>query len=99
METHYFNCACSDFNHTFRFTLDTRDGDVYLDVRMNYAEPWWQRVWNAIKYVCGLDVAYGHYDCTILKDEDYNRIRDLLTRSELTKAGCVARTREQLLIE
>lgn len=97
METDHFDCQCSDFNHTVRFTLDPRDGDVYLDVRLNYWDRWYKRIWNAIKYVFKRDVAYGHYDVTLLKEEDYDRLRDLLKRSEIAKAGAHARAREQLL--
>lgn len=97
METDHFDCQCSDFNHTFRVTLDPQDGDVYIDVRMNYWEPWYKRVWNAVKYVFKRDVAYGHYDVTMLREEDYDRLRDILRRSEIAKAGAHARAREQLL--
>lgn len=97
METDHFDCQCSDFNHTFRVTLDPQDGDVYIDVRMNYWEPWYKRIWNAVKYVFKKDTAYGHYDVTLLREEDYDRIRDILKRSEIAKAGAHARAREQLL--
>lgn len=97
METDHFDCQCSDFNHTFRLTLDPQDGEVWLDVRLNHYDPWWKRVWNAVKYVFKRDVAYGHYDVTLLREEDYDRIRDILKRSEIAKAGAHARAREQLL--
>jgi hypothetical protein len=97
MEEEYMTCQCSDFNHTVRFTLDPQDGDVYLDVRMNYYDPWWKRIWNAVKYVFKRDVAYGYYDCTLLREEDYDRLRDLMRRSEIAKAGAHARAREQLV--
>lgn len=97
MEMHHFDCQCSDFNHTVRFTLDPQDGDVYLEVRMNYFDPWYKRIWNAVKYVFKRDVAYGFFDVTMLKDEDYDRVRDLLKRAEIARAGAHARAREQLL--
>ncbi len=91
------SCQCSDFNHVVRFTLDPSDGEVWLDVRLNHYDPWWKRVWNAVRYVFKRDVAYGHYDVTMLREEDYDRLRDLLKRSEIAKAGSHARAREQLL--
>ena len=97
METHYFDCQCSDFGHTFRFMLDREDGDVYLEVQLKDWEPWYKRVLNALKYVFRRKVAYGFYDTTMLRDEDYDRLRDMLRHSEIAKAGAVGRAREQLL--
>lgn len=97
METEHFDCQCSDFNHTIRFSLDRLDGDVWVDVRLNAYEPWYKRIWLGIKYVFGRPVAYGHYDVTMLKEEDYDRLRDLMNRSEIAKAAAVGRTRERLL--
>jgi hypothetical protein len=84
MEQHYLDCACSDFNHVIRFTFDPEDGEVYLDVRLNAYEPWWKRVWYALRYVFGFKPpAYGHYDCTILRPDDFARLHDLLDRAQL----------------
>jgi hypothetical protein len=82
MEQSYFDCQCSDFNHLVRFELDN-DGDVYVSVRMNYWEPWWKRVWNAIRYIFKRDVAYGHFDVTMLREEDFARLHDLMDRAAL----------------
>lgn len=97
METEHLDCQCSDFNHAIRLTLDPRDGEIWLDIRLNYCDPWYKRILTAIKYVFKRPVAYGHYDVTMLKEEDYDRIRDMLKRSEIAKGGAVGRAREQLL--
>lgn len=98
MEQHHVTCQCSDFNHTFRLTFDPVDGDVYLDARLNFNDPWWKRIYNAVKYVFKRDTSYGHYDVTLLRVEEYNAIRDLLYRSELAKAAQLSRERKQRLI-
>lgn len=97
MERYHFDCQCSDFQHSFRFTLDPEDGEVWLDVHLANWLPWYKRVWAALRYVFKCDRAYGHYDVTILRDEDYDRLRDLLRRSEIAKAGSIGRAREQLI--
>lgn len=97
METEHFECQCNSFDHLVRFTLDPEDGDVYLDVRLNHWVPWWKRAWNAVRYVFKRASAIGHYDCVLLKEEDYDRLRDLMKRSEIAKAGAHARAREQQL--
>lgn len=97
METEHLDCQCSDFNHTVRFTLDPSDGELWLDVHLNYCDPWWKRILNVVKYVFKRPAAYGHYDVTMIREEDYDRIRDLLKRCEIAKAGAHGRAREQLL--
>jgi len=83
MEHHYVDCQCSDFNHVIRFVLDEKDGELWLEVRMNHWEPWYKRVWNAVKYVFKKDVAYGHYDVTMLRVEDLVKLHRLFDRSSM----------------
>jgi hypothetical protein len=95
METTYIECQCSSLNHVVRLTLDPQDGELYVEVHLNHCDPWWRRVWNALKYVFGRKVQDGHYDCTILRVEDYDVVRDMLRKSEIAKAAAHSRSREQ----
>lgn len=81
MVTDYVECQCSDFNHVIRFNMSELDGDVYVDVRLNHYEPWYKRAWIALKYVFKQPHAYGHYDVTLLRSEDYQKLHDLLDLS------------------
>lgn len=81
----YFECQCSDYEHVFRFALDPKDGEVWLDVNLNHCLPWYKRVWIALRYVFKKTEAYGHYDITMLRDDDYKRLHDLLDRSSSIK--------------
>ena len=92
----YFDCQCHDFNHTIRLTLDPQDGDVYLDVRLNDWMPWHRRIWNAVKYIFKYDVTDGHYDVTLLREEDHDRIRDILRQSEISRANLRSAVREHV---
>jgi hypothetical protein len=85
MEVHFFSCECSDFNHIVRFDYDDDDGDLCVTVRLNSWGRWYKRLWSALKYVFGSDTAYGHWDVTILREDDYHKLHDLLDRSKLKK--------------
>ena len=85
LERHYVECQCSDFNHVFRFVLDERDGDLWLEVQLNLWRPWYKRLWSAIRFVFGRPEAYGHFDTTHLREEDYVKLHALLDRSALIK--------------
>ena len=77
----YFDCECSDFGHVIRFSLDHEDGSLWLEAHMCLWLPWYRRVWHAIRYVFGYPRLYGHYDITLLRNEDYDRLKALLDRS------------------
>lgn len=82
MKTEYFDCDCSDFNHVFRFVLDTDDGTLWLEAQLSLWLPWYRRLWHAVRYVFGKSRMYGHYDITSLQEKDFDRLRELLDRSE-----------------
>ena len=86
MEEEYFSCQCNHFGHTIRVLLDPLDGDLRLETRLSCIDPWYKRLWIAVKYVLGSQVSYGNYDDVLLKDEDYDRFHSMMLRSRLIKA-------------
>jgi hypothetical protein len=104
MESHWYDCQCSDYNHVVRFEYAPLDGTVYLTYRLNAHEPWWKRLWIAAKYVFKRDHAYGHYDVTLLRPEDFTRLHTLLDRAEAfnrlqTAAAALTLAREKPLLK
>ncbi len=95
IDSEYFSCECHNFSHTIRFVLDPDDGDLHLEVQLQMWKSWPKRVWDALKYVFKYPVPYGHYDTTILRREDYDRIRDILKKSELIQNGIKTRAIER----
>lgn len=64
--THYVECECTSAEHTLRFTIDVDDEVIYTEVHLNPWQPWYKRVWMAVKYVFGYRCKYGNWDCTML---------------------------------
>lgn len=81
IERQHFDCQCTELCHSLRFTVDPTDGDVWIDVHLNRL-PWHKRLWIGIRYILGIDDRGVQYEETILRHEDYQRIRDLLDWSE-----------------
>lgn len=76
-------CSCSSMEHNVRIILDTDDGSIFVNVNLNSYLPWYTRVWRAINYIfMPRKSKYGHYEEVILKPKDYNKIRNLLAKSE-----------------
>ena len=82
MQVEHLDCVCNDMSHHVRFTLDDENGDLILEVHLEQYAPWWRRVINAVRYVFNRGSRYGHYECTIVKPEDYVRLRNMLAESE-----------------
>lgn len=77
----FFECVCTSDQHTLRFSLDSydpKDVELYVSVFLNQYRNFFCRIWIAIKYIFGYKCRYGHWDCTILKIEDADRLIDLL---------------------
>lgn len=83
---HYFECQCSDPEHTLRFTFDD-DKEcpmVYASVFLSEC-PWYQRIWKAFKYIFGYKCAYGHFQECILQAKDADRLIAIIEKLKQMK--------------
>lgn len=79
--TEFFECVCTTEAHTIRFKLDTYgpdDVELYLSVFLNQYRNFFGRMWIAIRYLFGYKCKYGHWDCTLIKLKDADRLIELL---------------------
>jgi hypothetical protein len=86
MQIKYVECVCSSEQHTIRFIYFPRqkaeqghvDGpELYMSTFLPHFG-FWKRVWNAIKYVCGCNCKYGHFEETVLSPKKAQEIIDLM---------------------
>lgn len=101
MEPTYFDCACGDLNHVFRFVLDPVDGETWLEARLNPYLPWYLRAREAFAYVLGIAPKRAQFDVTILRPEDIDRLRLFADQVSEAKGRYVAHkvTREKPVTE
>lgn len=83
IEHQHFDCQCTELAHSLRFSVDPTDGDIWIDVHLNRL-PWHKRLWIGVKYILGVNDRGIQYEETLLRHEDYQRIRDMLEWSEGT---------------
>lgn len=81
MERTYVECSCYSDEHVLRFTYDPDDKEIYTSVFLNDWEPWYKRVWKAVKYVFGYKSKYGHFDCTLIRGDEARKLRDLCNKA------------------
>ena len=79
METHWFDCSCFTPEHSFRFTHDPDDNELYLDVHLTNAG-FWNRLVQGIKFIFGHRSRYGEHASISIHDKDMDRLQDLLNR-------------------
>lgn len=65
-EEEYVNCECHSPEHTFKISFDKEEGELYLQVFLTTWEPWYKRIWPAVKYIFGYKCKYGHFDECII---------------------------------
>lgn len=78
--THYFDCDCAEFGHTFRVVYDELTRDMWVEVQLRHVDAWHKRLWNALRYVFGRSVPYGFYDVAILNDLQVKQLMTVLGR-------------------
>ena len=76
----YFECDCSSELHTIRFSIDEEDNEIYLSIQLHQPNNFFKRIWLGVKYILGFESKCGHWDCTILKNEDIPKLIELLNR-------------------
>lgn len=57
----YYECRCHSPEHTMLITYYPEDGDMCATIFLN-ENPWYKRLWIAIKYVFNYKCVYGHFD-------------------------------------
>ena len=86
LEKVYVECSCDSDEHTLRYTFSIYDNKdqvsedpvIYTSVYLNDWDPWYKRVWKAVKYVFGYRCKYGHWDTTSMNPMDAMKLRKLL---------------------
>lgn len=82
-QTEFFECICGMDEHTLRFKLesyDPMDVELYTSVFLSQYHSFFGRLWLAIKYLFGYKCRYGHWDCSVIKLEDADRLIALLEK-------------------
>jgi len=78
--SHFIECRCGSDEHTIRFTLSIEDDDpeIYTSVFLNHWQPWYYRIWHAIKYIFGYKCKYGDWDCTLMGETEVDQLQKMI---------------------
>jgi len=83
--TEFFRCDCASTEH--QFVIDYWDGDdeLIVSVHLNPLEPWYKRVWMAVRYVFGYTSCYGSFQEVILQRDQVDRLISVLNQRQTGK--------------
>ena len=94
-KTYYFQCDCSSQEHTVGVTFDIENKEMTLDVQLHQWQPFYKRLWNAIKYIFGYQCKYGHWDTTVMNEEKFLALYNTMTRFMYT-AGIKDKSKQKI---
>lgn len=78
--SYFIECECGSDEHTLRYTIDAENKTIYTSVFLRHWQPWYKRVWIAIKYIFGYRCKYGHFDCTLMGPEQIDQLRKMIVK-------------------
>jgi len=97
MGKEYFECKCTDDEH--RIVIEDhyfpgednweRENELIVSTYMCTGLGLFERIWLAIKYVFKFHHEYGHFNCTVISEEDTLKLKNVcdkvLNRKEILK--------------
>ena len=79
MSKKFYECDCSDSDHTIQVWTDPEFDEVIISTQLAPLHPWYKRIWVAVKYVFNPHGGgYSHWHDTILSVDSARKLRDQL---------------------
>lgn len=80
----HIDCDCMDYCHTMRFWYDNEDNMLYNTIHLRPLQPWYKRIWIAIKFIFGKsgDKWNGNFDNWILNRYQVTKLKNYLIKIE-----------------
>lgn len=94
-KTYYFQCDCDSQEHTIGIEFDVENKEVCMHVQLARYHGFFGRLKNAIKYLFGYQCKYGHWDTTIMSEQTFMDLYNLMGRYVQT-AGFVAKGKHKI---
>ena len=83
----YLECKCSCPDHTIKFCLDHGVKDwppeLFVYTQLRSCDSFFKRCWYAVKYIFKKEMTYSHWDETLIKGEDVDKISNILTEYKI----------------
>lgn len=77
----YLECKCHCPGHSIKFILDNDKEygpELYVYTQLHSTDSFFKRCWYALKYIFKKDLPFGHWEETIIKDNDVSNLLNVL---------------------
>ena len=81
MKRKIFICECNSLEHQVIFWYDKDDDIFYCEPHLVTHKNFFKRIWIALKYIVGYKSKYGHWDETIFKEKDLEKLYKYLKKN------------------
>jgi len=79
-KTYFFECECSSPDHVLGISFDAQEKEVTIHTQLMQPNNVFKRIVLAVKYVLGYTESYGHWDTTMMNEEKFMDLYNLMTR-------------------
>lgn len=79
-KTYFFECECHSPDHVIGMSFDAEEKEVTLHTQLAQHNNIFKRIVLAVKYVFGYSPQYGHWDTTMMNEEKFMDLYNLMTR-------------------
>jgi hypothetical protein len=83
-KTYYFQCDCQSQEHTVGITFDIDEKEMCFEVQLSRYHGFFGRVLQAVKYIFGYQCKYGHWDTTLLNEQKFIELYNIMGRFAFT---------------
>ncbi len=84
LKTYYFECSCHTQEHTFGMAFDVDNKEVMMFNQLTAGVGFFGRIKNALKYILKMDVPTGQWEETLLNEEKFVELYNIMTRFAFT---------------
>lgn len=80
--TEVFQCDCTSLDHIMvvDFLSDEGYEELTFHLQLNQFNPWYTRIWYALKYIFNQNNNKCHWSDIVIKKEDLPRLKTIIER-------------------
>ena len=84
LKSYYFECDCHSQEHTIGVAFDIENKEMMLFTQLARNKGFFKRLVLGIKYILGMESKYGQWDETLMQEEKFLELYNVMTRFTYT---------------
>lgn len=84
LKAYYFECDCHSQEHTIGVAFDIENKEMMLFTQLARNKGFFKRLVLGVKYILGMDSPYGQWDETLMQEDKFLELYNVMTRFSYT---------------